>query len=295
MLVFAEVARLKSLTAAADSLGWTQPAVAQHIKRLEQDAGTALVVRNSRGITLTDAGRSVASHAEAITARLRAARADLAALTDLRTGRVRLAAFPSACATFVPAAIALLLQRAPGLDIRLTEAEPEQAQQLLDAGDVDLVITFSYDNIPAVEKPAASTPLFDDPMRLIVPAGHPLTDRVDIDLGDAADERWIAGCPRCRHHLVTAAASYGFRPDIRHSTDDYLVTQTLVGAGLGVSLLPELALEAAHRSNTTSIALRGHPPRRVSLVSSTEIPANPATIAASNALGEITRPRRTQR
>src|SRR5690242_9633989 len=100
MLVFAQVARSGSLAGAAQSLGWTQQAVAQHFNRLERDAGCALVIRNSRGVTLTEAGRSLAGHADALTARLHAARADLTALSDLRAGRVRLAAFPSACATF---------------------------------------------------------------------------------------------------------------------------------------------------------------------------------------------------
>lgn len=161
LLVFAQVARCGSLAAAAHALGLTQPAVAQHVKRLERDAGCDLVVRTPRGITLTEAGRSLAGHADAVTARLRAAREDLIALTDLRAGRVRLAALPTACATFVPAALARLQAHTPGLDIRLTEAEPPQAHQLLAAGDVDLAVTFNYDNLPTDASPA-TTPLFDD-------------------------------------------------------------------------------------------------------------------------------------
>jgi DNA-binding transcriptional LysR family regulator len=292
LLVFAEVARLGSLAAAAQALGWTQPAVAQHVKRLERDTGCALVVRNSRGVTLTEAGRSLATHAEAITARLRAARAALSALTDLRVGRVRLAAFPSACATFVPAAIALLRERAPGLDVRLTEAEPDDARTLLNAGQVDLAVTFDYDNVPAASTEPARTPLFDDPMLLVLPNGHPLADRTDTDLAEAADQRWIAGCPRCRAHLTTAAAGHGFLPDIRHSTDDYVVTQTLVSTGLGVALLPALALEAARDPRVTTIGLRGHTPRRVSLSGSADLPPSPATTAAMTALIDATGPRR---
>src|SRR4051812_25539971 len=115
LLVFAEVARRGSLAGAAQHLGWTQPAVAQHVKRLERDAGCALLVRTPRGVTLTEAGRALAEHATAITARLRAAREDLAALAELRTGRVRLAAFPSACAALLPAAPAPPPSPPPGL------------------------------------------------------------------------------------------------------------------------------------------------------------------------------------
>lgn len=293
LVVFAEVARSGSLASAAQALGWTQPAVAQHVNRLERDTGCALVIRNSRGVTLTEAGRSLATHADAITARLRAARADLSALTDLRAGRVRLAAFPSACATFVPAAIALLRERAPGLDIRLTEAEPDEARRLLAAGDVDLAVTFDYDNVPDASGQPARTPLFDDPILLVLPSGHPLAGRTDADLADAADQRWIAGCPRCRAHLTTAAASHGFLPDIRHSTDDYVVTQTLVSTGLGVALLPALALEAAHDPRVTTIGLCRHTPRRISLTHPADMPPSPATAAATTALIDVTRPRRT--
>jgi DNA-binding transcriptional LysR family regulator len=292
LLVFAEVARSGSLAAAAQGLGWTQPAVAQHVKRLERETGCALVIRNSRGVTLTEAGRSLAAHAEALTARLRAARADLSALSDLRSGRVRLAAFPSACATFVPAAIALLRERTPGLDIRLTEAEPGLACRLLAAAEVDLAITFNYDNVPDASPPSPRTPLFDDPILLVVPCGHPLTERLEVTLADAAGQRWIAGCPDCRAHLNTAAASHGFLPDIRHSTDDYVVTQTLVATGLGVALLPALALDAARDLRTTTIGLRGHLPRRVSLTRPADLQASPAITAATTALMEITSPRR---
>jgi DNA-binding transcriptional LysR family regulator len=292
LLILAEVARGGSFAAAAQALGWTQPAVAQHIKRLERDADCILVVRNSRGVTLTEAGRSLAAHAEAVTARLRAARADLAALNDLRAGRVRMAAFPSACATFVPAAIALLQSRAPGLDIRLTEAEPEQARELLSAGDVDCAVTFDYDNVPPAGDPIARTPLFDDPMLLVLPIGHQLAGQPELDLSMVADQRWIAGCPRCRAHLVTAAATHGFLPDIRHSTDDYVVTQTLVSAGLGVALLPSLAVEAARGPNVATVPVRAHAPRHIDLIGPDDMPASPATTAAIEAIIEVTGSRR---
>jgi DNA-binding transcriptional LysR family regulator len=128
-------------------------------------------------------------------------------------------------------------------------------------------------------------------MVLVVPAGHPLIDRVDAELADAAGERWIAGCPRCRVHLVTAAASQGFRPDIRHSTDDYVVTQTLVAAGLGVALLPALALEAAQTTGVATISLPRYPPRRISLNDRPGIPPSKAVQTAITALLKVTRDR----
>ncbi len=147
------------------------------------------MVRTSRGVTLTEAGRVLAEHAQAVTARLRAAHEDLTALAELRAGRVRLAAFPSACATFVPEALARLRGRAPGLDVRLTEAEPPQARQLLADGDVDLAVTFAYDCVP--EQPAddeqpPAAPLFNDDMLLVLPGSHGLGARAEASPGSPA-------------------------------------------------------------------------------------------------------------
>ncbi|MGF7234411.1 MAG: LysR family transcriptional regulator, partial [Frankia sp.] len=144
LLVFREVAHAGSMSAAARSLGWTQPAVAQHIRRLERDTGVALLVRSGRGMAPTEAGRSLLAHADAVSARLSTADRDLAAFAHLRAGTVRLAAFPSASATLVPRALALLRERHPGVDVRLVEAEPPEARALLDDGEVDLAVGFRH-------------------------------------------------------------------------------------------------------------------------------------------------------
>jgi len=116
LLIFREVARRGSLSAAATALGWTQPAVGQHIQRLERDLGLALALRSTRGITLTEAGTRLLSHADAVASRLAAAGQEMDALRTLRTGRLRIAAFPSAAATLIPPALARLAAAAPGLD-----------------------------------------------------------------------------------------------------------------------------------------------------------------------------------
>lgn len=287
LVVFAEVARRGSLAAAAQSLGWTQPAVAQHVRRLERDTRAELVVRSPRGIVLTEAGRTLAQHAFAVTAQLRMAREELAALADLRMGRVRLAAFPSAFATFVPSALAALKESAPGLDVRLVEAEPPEARQLLANGDADLAVTFSYDHLPDERpngQPPVTRPLFDDPMLLVLPRDHRLAGVSSPALADASDEKWVAGCPRCRAHLIAAAADEGFVPDIRHSTDDYVVTQTLVATGLGVALLPGLAIEAAKDPRVTLVEPAGRMVRRVALDLPAGLPSSRATAAVTGAL-----------
>ena len=290
LLVFGQVARSGSLAAAAQALGWTQPAVSAHIRRLERDTGCALVVRSARGVSLTEAGRALAQHAYAVAARLRAAQDDLAALADLRAGRVRLAAFPSACATIVPAALAHLHAQAPALDVRLTEAEPPQARQLLADGDVDLVISFSYADV--LEEPSRlqlkQIALVDDAVLLVLPDGHRLAGDEDVALADVVGERWIAGCPQCRAHLLAATAAEGFVPDIRHSTDDYVVTQKLVAAGLGVALLPALAVQAARDPGVALVRLIRNHPRRVRLEHPADLPVSPAAAALIATLIETT-------
>jgi DNA-binding transcriptional LysR family regulator len=272
--VLAAVARYGSITAAARALRYAQPSVSHHLARLEAETGSKLVQRVGRGIRLTEAGRVLAGRAEEILGRLDAAEAELAAYAGLRSGRVRLAAFPSALGTFVPRAAAAFAADHPDVELRLTEAEPPDAARLLRAGEVDVALLFRYSAVAATSAAAVATgdgglrrvPLLTEPIYLVTPAGLP-GDR----LADHADRRWIAGCERCRTHLTHSCAAAGFTPDIAFTTDDYLAAQSLVAAGLGVTTLPGLAL-AAHRhpgvratrlpdmARTTSAAVHGDAP-----------------------------------
>ena len=245
LLVFLEVGRCGSLAGAARALGWTQPAVSQHVRHLERDLRVPLVVRRGRGVVLTAAGRLLLEHAEAVAARLAEAERALADLVGLRTGRVHLAAFPSACATFVPAAVTRLAEEHPGLDVRLSQVEPPQALDLLAAGGCDVAVVFDHDDDPPPAAGSALVPLLREPLLLVLPRGHRLAGCAAVELGDLAAERWIAGCPRCRRHLLRSAAAAGFVPDVRHGTDDYVVVQSMVAAGGAVALLPSLALAAS--------------------------------------------------
>src|SRR3954452_7498039 len=146
--VLREVARTGSFSAAAEELGYTQPAISQQISALEREAGTRLLQRGSRGVTLTDAGRSLVDHSDAILARLAAAEEELEALAGLRGGRLRLASFPTAGAALVPLAIKLFSDRHPGVELSLIEAEPENALPRLKAGELDVALTFEYDSLP---------------------------------------------------------------------------------------------------------------------------------------------------
>ena len=225
-------------------IGWTQPAVSQQLRTLEREVGSRLLLRGSSGVELTEPGRVLLARADAVAGQLHMAGEELAALTQLRRGTVRLAAYPSAAATLVPRVVAAMLERHRDIDVTLTEAEPPEAIGLVHAGDVDVALVFGYDGLPVTDAGLRWLPLAEEPVHLVLPPRHRLAERSPIDAVDLADEPWIMGCARCREHAVAVCAAAGFEPRVRHLSDDYVVVQNLVAVGLGVTLLPHSALEA---------------------------------------------------
>src|SRR5687767_13439110 len=142
--VLKEVAAHGSFSAAAEALSYTQPAISQQVAALEKRAATTLVDRTSRGVRLTEAGRALVDHAEIVLARLAAAEAELEAIAGVRGGRVRLASFPTAGASLLPPAVALFTRRHPEVELTFVEQEPEEAVQMLRAGELEVAIVFAY-------------------------------------------------------------------------------------------------------------------------------------------------------
>jgi DNA-binding transcriptional LysR family regulator len=298
LLIFGAVVRAGSLAAAARELGWTQPAVSQHVRALERELGVPLIVRNAHGAVATEAGLVVLGHANAVAARLRAADAEVAAIADSLAGSVRLATFPTAGATLVPAAMQLMTSRTPGLEVRLTDAEPAQALALLELGEVDAALVFRYDDEPEPpggprapggnRRPAGSLiehSLGEEAIRLVLPAGHRLAGRERIRLADLAAERWVGGCVQCSEHLLRVCARAGFTPDVRHSTDDYVIVQSLVAQGLAVALLPELALRSVRLPGVEVRDVVGSGTRRLAVTHHADAAGTPALRALLAALG----------
>jgi molybdate transport repressor ModE-like protein len=248
LLIFREVARAGSISGAARELGWTQPAVSQHLRALEREAGSPLLLRGPTGVELTEPGRVLLARADAVASHLHMASEELSAIGELRRGQVRLVAYPTAAATWAPQAIAGLRRRHPEIDVTLTETEPPEAIGLLESGDADLALLFGYDADPAVEgRDIRWLPVGVEPVDVLLPPDHPAATKRRLGIAQLRDEPWIAGCDRCRAHLVAVCDAAGFAPDIRHVTDDYVVVQNLVAAGLGVSMLPRSAM-TAHRN-----------------------------------------------
>ncbi|MBT2499648.1 LysR family transcriptional regulator [Agromyces sp. ISL-38] len=291
--VVRQIAEHGSLTAAAASLGYSQPAVSQQLQRFEERTGIALVERVGRGIRLTESGRVLARHAFAVTTALEAAAGELAEIRGLRAGRVRLVAFPSASATLVPRLIASLASEYPGVAVTYVEAEPPEAVEAVRADRADLAITFSYPGDRDDPHRASARGLDvraygDEPMQLVLPEGHPAAESDVIMLDRLAGEPWIAGCPRCRGHLLELAGAAGFTPRIAFETDNFVAVEGMVAQGLGVALLPALALEASprHPGIVTRPTARADV-RSLHLVTARgaeRVPAIGATLAALEAL-----------
>jgi DNA-binding transcriptional LysR family regulator len=312
--VLVAVARYGSVTAAARELNYAQPSVSHHIARLEAETGARLLQRAGRGIRLTDAGRLLAERAEEILGRLDAAENELAAHVGLREGRVRLAAFPSALGTIVPAAAACLEAESPGMDLMLAEAEPPEALRMLRAGYVDVALVFRHYQESADDGPpggddegARGVLLLDEPVHLITPASRPPDTRppdtrppgaslpgapVAADLAAYAGRRWIAGCERCRGYLLRQCALAGFTPKIAFTTDDYIAVQALVAAGLGIATLPDLALRSARHPGVCAVPISGAR-RHVFAMTYGEPPDPPATARLIEVLLRAARPDRS--
>jgi DNA-binding transcriptional LysR family regulator len=246
MRVLREVAAKGSFSAAAESLAYTQSAVSQQIATLERETGARLVERGQRGIALTDAGRALVAHTDVILARLADAEAELEAIAGLRGGRVRMVAFPSVGATLMPPAIARFRAAHPAVDLHLNPAEPDDGIGMVRAGDADIAITTANVGESHPDDGIERTTLLDDPMHLIMPVGHRLAGRARIRLADLADEQWILGsssgtCLDSRIALRACGAA-GFEPHLAFQNDDYNAIQGFVAAGVGVSLIPDLAL-----------------------------------------------------
>ena len=312
-----------SITAAAAALGYSQPAVSQQLKRLEQRLGLTVVERVGRGVRLTEAGLVLARHAVTVATALDAAAGEIAELQGLRSGLVRLVAFPSASATLVPSLLARMKARHAQISITYLEAEPPEAVAAVRENRADLAITFSYpgDRVDPHRESAQGlrvATLRREEMMLVLPVGHPLAggaggamdaggsdasavesgaadagadDVGGVDLGDLAHENWVAGCPRCRGHLLDLCERRGFAPRISYETDNVAAVFGLVDAGIGVALLPALAIQSV--GQRAGVVIRGTTGRdyrtlhAVTAAGAERVPALAATLRALVALSPL--------
>jgi len=290
--VLREVAARGSFSAAADALAYTQSAVSQQIAALEREAGTVLVERNARGVRLTDAGHALVAHADVILARLSDAEAELEAIAGMRGGRLRLVSFPTAGATIAPLAIARFRERHPGVEVSLAPREPDEGLECLKAGECDIALTVEAGFKRIVDSAIQRHPLPDDPFYGCVGAGHRVATKARVRLADLAEDFWILGTTgRCPDGLVLerACQAAGFEPRVAFHSDDYNAIQGFVAAGVGVCLIPDLALVAV-RDDVVIRCFEGRPVvRHVLAATLADGYVSPAAAAMLEILNEVAR------
>ncbi len=284
------VASTGSFSAAADALFLTTSAIAQQIAALERETGTKLVHRGARGVRLTASGEALVKRSDAVLVALNQAEAELDAISELRSGRLRLASFATASATIVAPAISKFAERHPAVELSLREAESDASVAGLRSGDLDLAVIFEYDLVPRHDwQDIERMTLVEEPMSLALPAEHPLAWQSSVSLPELADEAWIGGTrpQACSELLRRACRVAGFEPRIAYESDDYAAVQGLIAAGAGCALVPALALGSVRSG--ISVKSLGHnaPVRRVRAAVLAEEFRPPAATAMLGILVEV--------
>jgi DNA-binding transcriptional LysR family regulator len=237
--VLREVARRGSFSAAAEALSFTQPAISRQIAALELEAGAQLVDRRARGVRLTPAGELLLEHADVILDRLAAAENQLEALAGLAGGRLRLGTFGTANATLIPLAIRAFVAAHPAVELRLVEGWSQALVSRMLAGEVDLAVLATDPAEEEIELEA----LMDDPLFVALAADHPLARQPEVCMADLRDETWIESHRgTSADSLVQAARAAGVEPRIGFEASNWVGKQGLVAAGVGVTLIPSVAV-----------------------------------------------------
>ena len=292
--VFCEVSRRGSLSAAAESLDYTQPAVSQQMAALERRAMMPLLDRTTRGVRLTEAGEALLRHAEAILSEQTLAEQELEALAAVHGGRVRMASFPTAGAALVPPAVSQFIARYPDVELSVLEAEPQDAVSMLRAGELELALVAERkrpDAFGSAYEGIVLDHLLDEPMCVLLPQSHPLARRRHLRLEDVGKDPWIelsrspAG-PRGRVYLAPGG-EVDSKPRVAFRSDDFNVVQGMVAAGAGVALVPELALGNLRRDVIVHTLGASGPMRNVAAATLAGVHRSPATVAMLELLAEV--------
>ncbi|MER5812219.1 LysR family transcriptional regulator [Streptomyces sp. NPDC002033] len=282
------VAEHGSFNRAAAALRLTPSAVSQHIAVLERSLGHPVAERSTRGVTLTGAGRLLVEAADTITAEIDLVRARV---DRLAAGRPRLtvATFTSGGRHLLPRALGAFVAARPEVELTVVEAEPEVSLPMVRGGAADLALAYHFDG-PLPSGAAGRTgpdwlPLIEDPLYAVLPPGHRLAGRQVLEPAELAADRWVLGCLKTEAFLRRYADRAGFELRTAASTTDYFFAQTLVGAGVGVALIPRIALAAAAGSAVVPLAAPG-PARHIGVATAPHTPAGSPAAALAAALRE---------
>src|SRR5439155_992308 len=294
LVVFRELADRGSFTAAAEALSYTQSAISQQISALERETGATLIERDRKRAGLTEAGEILLAHADAILGRMAHAEQELAAYVQARSGRLRLAAFESAGAALVPAAVETFHRRHPQVELNVVQMEPAEAATRLENRELDLALV--YDLQPptgALGDELELTYLLDDPYTAVIPREHRLarSRSLSIELSELADDVWINTTERdlCHEIILSACRTAGFEPKVAFEVDEIATSQALIARGSGVTLLASLALGSLHRDVVVASLGDAAPVRSIYAARLSTRYATPASEAMLTVLAEAAR------
>lgn len=243
LLVVARVGRLGSVSAAAESLHLTASAVSQHIRSVERGLGVVLFDRRPHGMVFTTAGSLVARRVSEIESQLAGLRGEIEDLADGRIGRVSLGVFPTFASSLLPQLMMDFNNRHPGVNLEIRSTRLRELREATTARNLDVTLTWTY---PWASEVSSAEKVGEDPTVLLLPAHHPLGDRSIVEIEELQDERWVC---RADGHQVTdllhrVSAQAGFSPKIVVAANDYQEAQAMVAAGVGIALVPWLALHS---------------------------------------------------
>lgn len=249
MRILREVASRGSIAAAAAALYMTPSAVSQQMSVLEREAGVELLDRTRRKVRLTPAGEQLVMRTEQVLALLEEAQADLADVAVGIGGRISICAFPTAARAIMVPALATIRRSNPNLELQVSDLEPEESIPALKIGDMDVVVTYEFDHLPTPRDPGVERHvLMREPVYVAMHRTHPLASRPTVRIADLAEEQWVVGRDGSPFLEVQVRVSNeaGYEPMIRFHSNDYQVILAAVQAGIGVALVPPLALFSSY-------------------------------------------------
>jgi DNA-binding transcriptional LysR family regulator len=246
LIYFEAVARHQHVSRAAEELSIAQPAITKQVHDLERELGGGpLFTRVGRNLRLTEPGQAFLVHVRAILAQVKAARAEMRERGELRHGQVTIGTPPTVGLRLLPEALAVFHRRYPALELRIREGSTQALLALIETGEVDLAVV----TLPVTRRGLWTTRLFDEELVVVVAPDHPLADRETIDLGELADEPFLLYPVGYEMREVTLAAckQAGFTPRVVLDGGDMDMLLRLAEVGLGIALMPPLALSGAER------------------------------------------------
>ncbi|WP_298890014.1 LysR family transcriptional regulator [uncultured Serinicoccus sp.] len=289
------VAQRGTVTGAAEALSYTPSAVSQQLRTLGRELGVELLVHDGRGVRLSPAAQVLLDRTDELVSRWEEIRAEVARVAETGGGVLRLAGFSTAASALLPP-VAARVRAELGGEVQIVEADPEECFELLLTGRADVAVVVAVATLPASTDPRfEQRHLLDDPIDLLVPEGHPLAGQESVALRDLAAERWIMDRPGRPYHelLQTACTGAGFTPSVAHYAAEWDTGAALVGAGLGIALVPRLAhVPAAYP--VVRVPLHGDPApaRHLRTGIRRGSAGHPSVAAALRALEDVAAPRR---